>query len=75
MTLTPKERSVLELLTRHLTNKEIALALGIGQETVKWHLKNLFVKLDVTSRKQIVCRAQLMGLLQEAAWSSADAGE
>jgi LuxR family maltose regulon positive regulatory protein len=75
MTLTPKERSVLELLTRHLTNKEIALALGIGQETVKWHLKNLFVKLDVASRKQIVCRAQLMGLLQETTRLSPDAGE
>ncbi|WP_259460763.1 LuxR C-terminal-related transcriptional regulator [Paraburkholderia sp. BL23I1N1] len=65
--LTPKERHVLELVTRHLTNKEIALAMGIGQEKVKWHLKNLFIKLDATSRKQIVCRAQLMGLLQEAA--------
>ncbi|WP_228876458.1 LuxR C-terminal-related transcriptional regulator [Paraburkholderia saeva] len=75
MTLTPKERAVLELLTRHLTNKEIALALGIGQETVKWHLKNLFVKLDVTSRKQIVCRAQLMGLLQDTARLSPEAAE
>jgi LuxR family maltose regulon positive regulatory protein len=67
MTLTPKERRVLELVTRHLTNKEIAFAMGIGQETVKWHMKNLFLKLDATSRKQIVRRAQLMGLLQEAA--------
>jgi Response regulator containing a CheY-like receiver domain and an HTH DNA-binding domain len=56
---------VLELVTRHLTNKEIAFAMGIGQETVKWHMKNLFLKLDATSRKQIVRRAQLMGLLQE----------
>ncbi|CAE6734275.1 HTH-type transcriptional regulator MalT [Paraburkholderia domus] len=67
MALTPKERDVLELVTRHLTNKEIAFAMGIGQETVKWHMKNLFLKLDATSRKQIVRRAQLMGLLLEAA--------
>ncbi|MBP0590661.1 LuxR family transcriptional regulator [Paraburkholderia sp. LEh10] len=66
-TLTPKERCVLELVSRHLTNKEIALAMGVGQETVKWHMKNLFQKLDVTSRRQIVRRAQMMGLLQEAA--------
>jgi LuxR family maltose regulon positive regulatory protein len=65
--LTPKERAVLELVSRHLTNKEIALAMGVGQETVKWHLKNLFVKLDATSRKQIVRRAQLMGLIQDSA--------
>jgi LuxR family maltose regulon positive regulatory protein len=67
MALTPKERCILELLTRHMTNKEIALAMGIGQETVKWHLKNLFVKLDAGSRKHIVRRAQLMGLLHQAA--------
>ncbi|MDF3882239.1 LuxR C-terminal-related transcriptional regulator [Cupriavidus basilensis] len=65
MVLTPKERSVLELLARHLANKEIALAMGIGQETVKWHLKNLSAKLDAGTRKQIVRRAQLLGLLHE----------
>jgi LuxR family transcriptional regulator, maltose regulon positive regulatory protein len=63
--LTPKERTVLDLVSRHLTNKEIALAMGVGVETVKWHLKNLFVKLDATSRKQIVRRAELIGLIQE----------
>jgi LuxR family maltose regulon positive regulatory protein len=63
--LTPKERFVLELASRNLTNKEIALAMGVGQETVKWHMKNLFTKLDASSRRQIVRRAQLMGLLQE----------
>jgi LuxR family maltose regulon positive regulatory protein len=67
MMLTPKERNVLELACRNLTNKEIALAMGVGQETVKWHMKNLFIKLDATSRRQIVRRAQLMGLLPEAA--------
>jgi LuxR family maltose regulon positive regulatory protein len=40
--LTPKEREVLQLLARNLSNKQIALALGVGEETVKWHLKNLF---------------------------------
>jgi LuxR family maltose regulon positive regulatory protein len=55
------------LASRNLTNKEIALAMGVGQETVKWHMKNLFIKLDATSRRQIVRRAQLMGLLQEPA--------
>lgn len=66
MVLTPKERNVLELLARHLANKEIALAMGIGQETVKWHLKNLSAKLDAGTRKQIVRRAQLLGLLRDA---------
>jgi LuxR family maltose regulon positive regulatory protein len=67
MALTPKEREVLELLSRNLSNKEIARAMQIGEETIKWHLKNLFGKLDAGTRKQVVRRAQLLGLLQVAA--------
>jgi LuxR family maltose regulon positive regulatory protein len=63
--LTPKEREVLELLARNLSNKEIALALEVGEETVKWHLKNLFGKLSASTRKHVVRRAQLLGLLEE----------
>jgi LuxR family maltose regulon positive regulatory protein len=66
MALTPKEREVLELLARNLSNKEIALAMEVGEETIKWHLKNLFGKLAAGSRKQVVRRAQLLGLLEDA---------
>lgn len=64
MVLTPKERMVLEYLARNLSNKEIAQAMEIGEETVKWHVKNLFGKLDAASRKHAVRRAQLLGLLE-----------
>jgi LuxR family maltose regulon positive regulatory protein len=64
MVLTPKEREVLELLARNLSNKEIALAMEVGEETIKWHLKNLFGKLSAGTRKQVVRRAELLGLLQ-----------
>lgn len=64
--LTPKEREILELLGRSLSNKEIALALGVGEETIKWHLKNLFGKLDASSRKHAVRRALMLGLLEAA---------
>ena len=63
MALTPKEREVLELLNRNLSNKEIALALQVGEETIKWHVKNLFTKLDAGTRKQVVARARILGLL------------
>lgn len=63
MVLTPKEREVLEHLARNLSNKEIAQAMEVGEETVKWHLKNLFGKLDAGTRKHVVRRAQLLGLL------------
>ncbi|HEX6828766.1 MAG TPA: LuxR C-terminal-related transcriptional regulator, partial [Burkholderiales bacterium] len=66
MVLTPKEREVLELLARNRSNKEIALAMAIGEETVKWHLKNLFGKLEAGTRKHVVRRAQLLGLLEGA---------
>lgn len=64
MVLTPKEREVLEHLARNFSNKEIAHAMGVGEETVKWHLKNLFGKLDAGTRKHVVRRAQLLGLLE-----------
>ena len=64
MALTPKEREVLELAARNLSNKEIALAMQIGEETIKWHMKNLFAKLDAGTRKQVVQRARILGLLE-----------
>jgi LuxR family maltose regulon positive regulatory protein len=64
MALTPKEREVLELLARNLTNKEIALALQVGEQTIKWHVRNLFSKVDAGTRKQVVQRARILGLLE-----------
>lgn len=64
--LTPKEAEILGLLKQKLSNKRIAMKLGIGSETVKWHLKNLFSKLDATSREHAVDRAQVLGLLRNA---------
>jgi LuxR family transcriptional regulator, maltose regulon positive regulatory protein len=61
--LTPKEREVLELTARNLSNKEIGLAMQVGEQTIKWHMKNLFAKLDAGTRKQVVQRARILGLL------------
>ena len=64
MVLTPKEREVLELTARNLSNKEIGLAMQVGEQTIKWHMKNLFAKLDAGTRKQVVQRARILGLLE-----------
>ena len=64
MALTPKEREVLQLLARNLSNKEIGLAMQVGEETIKWHMKNLFAKLDAGTRKQVVQRSRILGLLE-----------
>ncbi|MDE2369297.1 MAG: AAA family ATPase [Burkholderiales bacterium] len=63
LALTPKEREVMELLARNLSNKEIGLAMQVGEETIKWHMKNLFTKLDAGTRKQVVQRARILGLI------------
>jgi len=48
--LTDREREVLELLARGLTNKEIAEQLVISTNTVKRHIKSIFEKLDIHTR-------------------------
>ena len=62
-TLTPKERSILLLLARDYSNKEIAKSIAVSDETVKWHLKNLFSKLEAGSRKHAVMRARSLGFI------------
>jgi LuxR family transcriptional regulator, maltose regulon positive regulatory protein len=67
MVLTPKEREVLELLARNLSNKEIGRAMQVGETTIKWHVKNLLAKLDAGTRKEVVMRARILGLIQPTA--------
>jgi len=61
--LTGKEAEILGLLPSGLSNKRIARAMEISEETVKWHVKNLFFKLDANTRQHAVRRARLLGLL------------
>jgi len=61
--LSPKEREILQLLARNYSNKEIATALEVGDETVKWHLKKIYTKLDAGSRKHAVTRARSLGVI------------
>lgn len=60
--LTDREREVLVLLARGLTNKEIARDLTITPNTVKRHLKSLFTKLDVNTRSAASAKAISMGV-------------
>ncbi|WP_223255117.1 helix-turn-helix transcriptional regulator [Pseudomonas putida] len=44
-------------------NKEIARAMVVSEETIKWHMKNLFSKLNAAGRKHVVARARVLGLV------------
>jgi DNA-binding CsgD family transcriptional regulator len=48
--LTPREVQIVELVRRGCSNKEIALALGVVEDTVKKHLQSVFGKLGVRRR-------------------------
>ncbi|WP_338125190.1 response regulator transcription factor [Paenibacillus dendritiformis] len=63
--LTAREREVLSLLARSLSNKEIAEELLVSAETVKAHIKNLFKKLGVDRRMKAVSVAKTLGWLDE----------
>src|SRR5713226_2598100 len=61
--LTPRERDVLAMISQGFSNKCIARALEISPETVKSHVKRIFLKLAVNTRAEAVCRAGSLGLL------------
>lgn len=54
--LRPSERKILELLAMGLANKEIADRLGLSPGTVRWHLENIYGKLNVHSRTEAVLK-------------------
>jgi DNA-binding NarL/FixJ family response regulator len=57
VSLTPRERQLMELLTRGLRNKEIAWLLGITEGTVKAYLSHLFLKVGVSDRFELALLA------------------
>ena len=51
--LTERERDVVALVAKGLTNQEVAAGLYVGSKTVEYHLRNVYGKLGVTSRRQL----------------------
>ena len=64
--LTEREREVLRFAGKGLTNKAIALELGISSRTVQGHLANIYGKLRVGSRTEAVMKGVKLGLIEVA---------
>jgi DNA-binding NarL/FixJ family response regulator len=60
--LTDREREILDLVARGLTNAAIARQLVVSDKTVRNHVSNVFAKLHVTGRAEAVARARDAGL-------------
>ena len=63
LTITPREHEILGLIAAGMSNREIGEKLFVSENTVKFHLKNIYAKLAVTSRVQAVSAAREMGIV------------
>lgn len=74
---TPRELETLRLVALGMTNEQIARRMGISRSTASCYVENLKVRLEATTRPNLVHRAHLWGLLGgsadgfDAGWSAA----
>ena len=62
--LTPAETNVLRMIVGGMSNKEIAFALDVSENTVKTHVKNIFDKIGVSDRTSAATTAIKRGLVR-----------
>jgi DNA-binding NarL/FixJ family response regulator len=63
--LTEREIQTVRLVAKGLSNAEVGRTLLVTEQTVKFHLSNIFRKLNVSNRTQATRRAEMMNLLDE----------
>jgi LuxR family transcriptional regulator, maltose regulon positive regulatory protein len=61
--LTKRELSILKRLETGLSNKQLAEAIFVSEGTLKWHLHNVYSKLNVNNRTRAMARARALGIL------------
>ncbi|MBT4086826.1 MAG: hypothetical protein HN725_18475 [Alphaproteobacteria bacterium] len=60
--LNNREQQILQLVAQGLRNRAVASRLALSDETVKWHLRNVYRKLNVKNRTQAVARIRDLGV-------------
>lgn len=63
-TLTPREREILQIVGKGLSNREAAEVLGCSRATVRTHLEHIYEKLEVTNRMEAVTEGLRHGLIE-----------
>ena len=61
--LSEREKEVLDLLSKGYTTQQIADALHLGRETIRWYRKKLLAKFDVSNTPEMISRAKEQGLI------------
>ncbi len=51
--ITEREKDLIRLVKRGLSNRQIAARMNVSENTIKWHLKNVFRKVSVTNRAEL----------------------
>lgn len=62
--LTDKEQRLLKFVAAGLSNQELAARLSVSINTIKWHLRNIFEKLQIRNRVQAIALARRHGLIE-----------
>jgi DNA-binding CsgD family transcriptional regulator len=67
--LTEREKGILERMAAGLSDQQIAGALFLSPNTIKWHNRQIYAKLGVHNRLQAIAQARLLGLVTDPAAS------
>lgn len=62
--LSPREQEILVLISKGLSNPQVASTLGVSRATVRTHLEHIYAKLDVSNRTEAVTQGIRKGLIE-----------